>query len=103
MGVSSLVDTINNRRPDGATENSVLGPFYIAEAGELGEIPVIQNGDDLIGERNKDGVPSYVRGMVRDAAGNPIAGAALDSGRTRRTACMTSRSPETATTCASGS
>ena len=78
MGVSSLVDTINNRRPDGATENSVLGPFYIAEAGELGEIPVIQNGDDLIGERNKDGLRSYVRGMVRDAAGNPIAGAALD-------------------------
>ena len=32
LGVSSLVDTINNRRPDGATENSVLGPFYIAEA-----------------------------------------------------------------------
>lgn len=78
LGVSSLVDTINNRRPDGATENSVLGPFYIAEAGELGEIPVIQNGDDLIGERNKDGVPSYVCGMVRDAKGAPISGASLD-------------------------
>ena len=38
LGLLSLVDT-NNRRPDGATENSVLGPFYIAEAGELGEIP----------------------------------------------------------------
>ena len=78
LGVSSLVDTINNRRPDGATENSVLGPFYVAEAGDLGEVPVIENGDDLIGERNKDGVPSYIRGIVRDAAGNPIKGAALD-------------------------
>jgi hydroxyquinol 1,2-dioxygenase len=78
LGVSSLVDTINNRRPDGATENSVLGPFYIAEAGELGEIPVIENGDDLIGERNKDGVPSYVRGLVRDSKGTPISGASLD-------------------------
>lgn len=78
LGVSSLVDTINNRRPGGATENSVLGPFYIAEAGELGEIPIIQNGDDLIGERNKDGIPSFVRGLVRDAAGNPIENAALD-------------------------
>lgn len=78
LGVSSLVDTINNRRPDGATENSVLGPFYIAEAGELGEIPVIENGDDLIGERNKDGVPSYVRGQVRDSKGTPISGASLD-------------------------
>lgn len=78
LGVSSLVDTINNRRPDGATENSVLGPFYIAEAGELGEIPVIENGDDLIGERNKDGVPSHVCGIVRDAKGTPIANAKLD-------------------------
>lgn len=78
LGVSSLVDTINNRRPEGATENSVLGPFYIAEAGELGEVPVIENGDDLIGERNKDGVPSYVHGQVRDAQGTPISGASLD-------------------------
>lgn len=78
LGVSSLVDTINNRRPDGATENSVLGPFYISQEGELGEVPVVEPGCDLIGERNKDGIPSYVRGVVRDSAGKPVAGAQLD-------------------------
>lgn len=78
LGVSSLVDTINNRRPEGATENSVLGPFYVAEAGELGEVPEIEIGGDLIGERNKDGEPSYIRGVVRDNSGNPIKGAELD-------------------------
>lgn len=78
LGVSSLVDTINNRRPEGATENSVLGPFYIAEKGDLGEVPVVEPGADLIGERNRDGEPTYVHGVVRDRAGNPIKGARLD-------------------------
>lgn len=78
LGVSSLVDTINNRRPEGATENSVLGPFYIEQQGELGEIPVVEAGGDLIGERNRDGIPSYVRGIVRDTNGKPVAGAQLD-------------------------
>ena len=29
LGISMLVDAINNRRPGGATENTVLGPFHI--------------------------------------------------------------------------
>ena len=29
LGVSMLVDAINNRRPQGATENTVLGPFHV--------------------------------------------------------------------------
>ncbi|MEC7488250.1 MAG: dioxygenase [Pseudomonadota bacterium] len=78
LGVSSLVDTLNNRRPEGVTENSVLGPFYIAEAGKLGEVPVIQNGDDLIGSRNRDGIPSHIYGVVCDKVGRPIKGARLD-------------------------
>ena len=78
LGVSSLVDTLNNRRPEGATENSVLGPFYVADKGELGEVPLVEPGADLIGERNRDGEPSYVHGIVRDRAGNPIRSAAVD-------------------------
>jgi len=78
LGVSSLVDTINNRRPEGATENSVLGPFYIDDHGDLGEVPVIEVGGDLIGERNKDGIPCYIRGVVRDKNGTPVRGAQLD-------------------------
>ena len=32
LGVSMLVETINNRKPSGATETTVLGPFYISDA-----------------------------------------------------------------------
>src|SRR3974377_685137 len=35
LGVSMLVDAINHRKPDGATESTVLGPFYVAGAPEL--------------------------------------------------------------------
>jgi hydroxyquinol 1,2-dioxygenase len=78
LGVSSLVDTLNNRRPEGATENSVLGPFYIDGEGELGPVPQIEVGGDLIGERNKDGQPTLVRGTVKQLDGAPIRGAVLD-------------------------
>jgi hydroxyquinol 1,2-dioxygenase len=32
LGFSMLVDAINHRRPSGATENTVLGPFHVADA-----------------------------------------------------------------------
>ena len=78
LGVSSLVDTLNNRRPEGATENSVLGPFYVDGEGELGPVPQLGVGGDLIGERNKHGEPTLVRGTVRQIDGAPIRGAVLD-------------------------
>jgi hypothetical protein len=31
LGVSMLVDAINNRKPSGASESTVLGPFHIAD------------------------------------------------------------------------
>lgn len=78
LGVSSLVDTINNRRTEGATENSVLGPFFVAEAGGLGPVPELGVGGDLIGERNRDGDPTYVHGVVKRRDGSPIRGAELN-------------------------
>src|SRR5690242_4558383 len=35
LGVSMLVDAINHRKPGGATESTVLGPFYVPGAPEL--------------------------------------------------------------------
>jgi hydroxyquinol 1,2-dioxygenase len=35
LGVSMLVDAINHRKPSGATESTVLGPFYAEGAPEL--------------------------------------------------------------------
>src|SRR5947209_14299514 len=34
LGVSMLVDAINHRKPSGATESTVLGPFHVAGAPE---------------------------------------------------------------------
>ena len=70
LGVSMLVDAINHRRPRGATENTVLGPFYVHGA------PEIRNGDDMAA--GWKGEPTYVTGRVIDGAGKPIRGALLD-------------------------
>ena len=32
LGISMLVDAINHRTPEGATETTVLGPFYVQHA-----------------------------------------------------------------------
>jgi hypothetical protein len=32
LGVSSLVDSMNNAKPPGATEATVLGPFFTTDA-----------------------------------------------------------------------
>jgi hypothetical protein len=34
LGVSTLVDSINRAKPAGATEGTVLGPFYTEDARE---------------------------------------------------------------------
>jgi protocatechuate 3,4-dioxygenase beta subunit len=70
LGVSMLVDAINNRKPSGASESTVLGPFHVAGAPELpmgANICLDQKGEDMV-----------IRGHVRDVDGKPIAGATLD-------------------------
>ena len=71
LGASMLVDAINNRKPAGATESSVLGPFYQEGA------PAYENGADLADEKT-DGERVLVSGKVVDLDGAPIAGAVLD-------------------------
>jgi catechol 1,2-dioxygenase len=70
LGVSMLVDALNHHRPPGATENTVLGPFYLPQA------PHYPNGANIC--LDGKGEPMVVRGRVLDAAGNPVAGATLD-------------------------
>ncbi len=71
LGVSMLVDAINHRRSGTATENTVLGPFYVPGAPEL---PMGAN----IMQKDVGGTPALVRGRVTDQDGNPLAGAVLD-------------------------
>jgi hydroxyquinol 1,2-dioxygenase len=70
LGVSMLVDAINHRKPRGATENTVLGPFYVSGAKEFPMWADIAGG--------APGEPAYVSGRVLDVDGEPIAGAMLD-------------------------
>lgn len=70
LGVSMLVDSINHRRPSGATENTILGPFHVADA------PEYENGADIC--LDGKGEPCLVRGRVLDTAGNPVAGVKID-------------------------
>lgn len=70
LGASMLIDTMNNRRPVGATESTVLGPFYVPGA------PKCELGDNIC--LDGKGMPVVVSGRVTDTNGSPIAGAALD-------------------------
>ncbi|HZP21138.1 MAG TPA: intradiol ring-cleavage dioxygenase [Bauldia sp.] len=70
LGVSMLVDAINHRKPSGATESTVLGPFHVAGA------PRKAMGDTI--SLDGQGEPAFVSGLVLDEAGRPIAGAELD-------------------------
>jgi hydroxyquinol 1,2-dioxygenase len=70
LGVSMLVDAINHRKPGGATESTVLGPFYVSGAPEF---PIGADiAADLPGEK------AYFSGRVLTPEGKPIAGATLD-------------------------
>ena len=69
LGVSMLVDAINNRKPEGATESSVLGPFYLEGASE------VTSGIDLA---PGEGPGVVVSGCVRDTHGRGLPGAVLD-------------------------
>jgi hydroxyquinol 1,2-dioxygenase len=71
LGLSMLVDALAHELPAGATESTVLGPFYVpgAPRREYGESMVVEPGA---------GVPAWVHGRVLDTGGGPIAGAELD-------------------------
>ncbi len=70
LGVSMLVDAINNRRPNGATENTVLGPFHVDGAPDypMGASITLQGGTETC----------LFEGVVRDLDGQPVEGAKID-------------------------
>jgi hydroxyquinol 1,2-dioxygenase len=70
LGVSMLVDALNNRSTRGETQSTVLGPFYVQDPQEF---PL---GANIAGAMK--GMPLYIAGSVADADGNPIAGAVVD-------------------------
>ncbi len=70
LGFSMLVDAINNRRPEAATENTVFGPFHVQGA------PRRAMGDNIC--LDGKGESCLFEGQVVDLNGAPIAGATVD-------------------------
>jgi catechol 1,2-dioxygenase len=70
LGVSMLVDAINNRKPSGAWESTVLGPFHVEGAPELemgANICLHAKGEDMV-----------IAGRILDTGGQPIKDAVID-------------------------
>lgn len=70
LGVSMLVDAINNRRPAKATENTVLGPFHVEG------VPEYPMGANIT--KAGSGETCLFEGSVTDLDGNPLEGVRID-------------------------
>jgi protocatechuate 3,4-dioxygenase beta subunit len=71
LGESMLVDAVNHREREGATETTVLGPFYV------GEHKVTAHGTD-ISPNNQTGERMFVQSRVTDLKGKPLANVPVD-------------------------
>src|ERR1700721_1888351 len=70
LGVSMLVDAVNHREGEGATETTVLGPFYVGEQKGIPPGPAVSA--NLPGER------MFVQSRVTDLQGKPLANVPVD-------------------------
>ncbi len=70
LGVSMLVDAINNRKPTGASESTVLGPFHVPD------VPELPMGSNIC--LDGKGEPMLIKGRIMGTDGVPIAGAKID-------------------------
>ncbi len=70
LGVSMLVDAINNRKTQDVTPSTVLGPFHVDGA------PSMAMGENI--SKDGRGEPLFVSGRVLDEGGEPLEAAVLD-------------------------
>jgi hydroxyquinol 1,2-dioxygenase len=70
LGLSMLVTALNNRKPQGCTESTVFGPFFVENA------PEYENGADVA--NGAKGEPCFVSGKVVGLSGEPIPNAHIE-------------------------
>lgn len=70
LGLSMLVIGLNHPSDDGATESTVLGPFFVEGS------PGFQNGDDIAA--GAPGQPCFISGTVRSVDGTPVPRALIE-------------------------
>jgi hydroxyquinol 1,2-dioxygenase len=71
LGLSMLLDKINQHTESSTTDSALLGPFYVEGR------PTADNGSDI--SDGVTGTPMFVTGRVVDDQGSPIAGAKVDT------------------------
>lgn len=70
LGLSTLVIAQNHRKPEGCTEATVFGPFYVSDSPEL------ELGENMsVGVK---GTPWFVKGNVRSISGEAVANAKVE-------------------------
>jgi protocatechuate 3,4-dioxygenase beta subunit len=72
LGLSMMVVALNHKTAPGATEATVLGPFFVHGA------PEFEYGADMTKQASVPGEPAWVAGRVLSVEGKPIAGATID-------------------------
>jgi protocatechuate 3,4-dioxygenase beta subunit len=71
LGLSSLVNILTANVPEGATETTVLGPFYVPDS------PKRAWGESILLRESKE-PPLFIHGRVRTDSGEAISGAKLE-------------------------
>lgn len=72
LGLSMLLEMLQAPPAPGATEPTVLGPFYVADS------PEYEDGQSIVADPHTGGDALTVVGTVRDTAGCPLGGATVD-------------------------
>ena len=70
FGVSMLVDASNNRKPNGASESTVLGPFHVPD------VPELPMGSNIC--LDGKGHPMLIKGRILNTHGQPIERTKID-------------------------
>ena len=70
LGISMLVIGLNNKKPAGATESTVFGPFFVEGS------PEFKNGDDI--SNGAPGEPCFIQGQVRSLTGESLPNALIE-------------------------
>jgi len=78
LGLSVLVDALNHPKPAGATENTVLGPFFTEDAAD------VQLGESIVSDQGEEKW-CLVKGKVTDENGKPIENAIIEVWETDET------------------
>lgn len=71
LGISALTNMVSANVPEGATESTVLGPFYVPGSPQRGwgESVMLRSSDEL---------PLFIHGHVRDEAAAPVPHAKIE-------------------------